>query len=200
MGGKRSAQSSVINVSVRAQLREYSRRTCFPKRYMYTCMRAKNINIEKTNRKKKVGGNACRGSNSRPQTQSCTQAMWTGGLFSFFEKKSIAMHTAHARATHGTQRAQTWMTTCPKPVPSQGTQSCGKPCRFQRDAYGQKTTIRKLDDIWYEITPQEENPANGRTPLATHWTGRAQTSTTVSGRPSSVDLRSICANGARTKR
>ena len=130
-------------------------------------MRAKNINIEKTNRKKKVGGNACRGSNSRPQTQSCTQAMWTGGLFSFFEKKSIAMHTAHARATHGTQRAQTWMITYPKPVPAQGTPS----------------------EIVSYPDPAKNTLSAARTPRAAHCTDRAQTSTTtaVSGRRSSVD-------------
>ena len=52
----------------------------------------------------------------------------------------------------------------------------------------------------YQITPEIENPGNGlihshrkkkveRTPRAAHCTDRAQTSTTVSGRPSSVDLR-----------
>ena len=35
---------------------------------------------------------------------------------------------------------------------------------------------------------------------ATHCTDHAQTSTTVSGRPSSVDILSVCANGARTER
>ena len=41
-----------------------------------------------------------------------------------------------------------------------------------------------------------------RTPRATHCTDRAQTSTTVSERPSPVDLLIVCANGerGRTKR
>ena len=45
--------------------------------------------------------------NSRPQTQSyIQQAIWTGGLFSFFlERKSIVLCMAHARVTQGTRHA-----------------------------------------------------------------------------------------------
>ena len=67
-----------------------------------------------------------------------------------------------------------------------------------------------MEDTWHKITPQKENPGNNlihsrrkkneRTPRATHCTVRAQSSTTVSGRPSSVDLLTVCANGARSKR
>ena len=102
----------------------------------------------------------------------------------------------------------------PKPVPAQGTQSCGKPSRFQRDMYKQKTpTFRKMEDACYKITPPKSIPGKSsihsrrkqnfvRAPRATHCTDHAKTSTTaVSGRPSSVDpLLGVCANGARTKR
>ena len=66
-----------------------------------------------------------------------------------------------------------------------------------------------MEDTWCKITPEKENPGNRlihtrrkknfeRTPRTTHWTDWAQTWTTVSRRPSSVDLPSVCANGART--
>ena len=53
-------------------------------------MRKKNK--EKPNGKKKSKTNACRVSNPRPQTQSCTQTIWTGGLL-FFSRKSVVCIT-----------------------------------------------------------------------------------------------------------
>ena len=49
------------------------------------------------------------------------------GLCVYFKKKLHALHTEHARVTHGT-RAHTRMTTYLKPVPAQGRQNCGEPC------------------------------------------------------------------------
>ena len=46
-----------------------------------------------------------------------------------------SLHTAQ-----GTRRARTWMLIYPQPVHAQGTQSSGKPCRFQRDTHDQKNT------------------------------------------------------------
>ena len=51
----------------------------------------------KTERKKE---SACRGSNSRPQVQSCTQAIWTGGLFFGGVERKPSHYTQHtARST-----------------------------------------------------------------------------------------------------
>ena len=41
--------------------------------------------------------NACQGSNSRPQTQSCTEATWTGGLFLLVDNK-VSQYTQHMHA------------------------------------------------------------------------------------------------------
>ena len=68
---------------------------------------AKEEGNKKANENKKQKGTlaACRVSNSRPQTQSCTRIIWTGRLF-FLREKSIALHTAHARVTHSTRNAE----------------------------------------------------------------------------------------------
>ena len=95
----------------------------------------------------KAKRDACRVSNSRPQTQTSTQDIFKLVILErrpvFFRVRSIALlHTAH-----GTQCAQTWMMMYPKPKPVlvQGTQSCGKPCHFQRDTHEQKTpTFHKI--------------------------------------------------------
>ena len=112
--------------------------------------------LQETREKK---GNVCRSWNSRPHTQSRTEASKTGGCFFFEREKKIshctrcvhAWHTAHRTVTvcpaspHSTQHAQTWMIMYPKPVPPQETQSCGKPCRFQRDTsyYMSKKNTKK---------------------------------------------------------
>ena len=65
---------------------------------------------------------------------SCTQAIWTGGLFFCFcfDKKYRSTHDTYTRDTRHTARsAQTWMVMYPKAVPAQATQSCGKPCVFK---------------------------------------------------------------------
>ena len=71
----------------------------------------------------------------------------------------------------------------PNPVPAQGTQICGKPCRFQRDSYEQKKPTWYIyfeEETWSKITTQKETPGNRlihswrekkmseRTPRATH--------------------------------
>ena len=75
--------------------------------------------------------------------------------------------------------------------------------------YEQKTpTFEKTENTKQRHT---ENPGNRRihprlkkkkerTPLTPHCTDPAQTSTTVTGRPSPVDLFSVRVNGAPTKR
>ena len=70
----------------------------------------------------------------------------------------------------------------PKPVPARGTQSYRKPCRFQRDAYEQKTHIdyknrvqnasqRKLRESSHPLPPKKKNE---RTPRATNRTDRSK--------------------------
>ena len=76
--------------------------------------------------------NACRDSNSCPQTQTCTQAIWTGGLFSFLRQEYRSTHGTCMRVTRHTARPS-MVIMCPKCLPAQVTQSYGKPCRFQRD-------------------------------------------------------------------
>ena len=144
-----------------------------------------------------------------------------GGLLSV--QKMYVLTTKKHPITHGTCTRDTrHEARCarklgyympPKLVPAQGTQSCGKPCCFRRDRYydEQKKHLEKwMIPGRYEITPQKENPgyrlihfrrkkSSERTPHATHCTDRAQSSTTVSGRTSSVDLLGVCANGTPTK-
>ena len=60
-----------------------------------------------------------------------------------------------------------------------------------------KASYRKPGKLSY---PLPRNFVLERTSRATHCTDRAQTSTTVSGRPSSVEPLVVCANGACTKR
>ena len=61
----------------------------------------------------------------------------------------------------------------------------------------QNASERKPGKSSYPLSPKKNFE---RTLRATHRTDRAQTSTTVSGRPPCVDFLSACANGARTKR
>ena len=134
----------------------------------------------------------------------------------------MALHTVHARVTHGARHAARpdLDDNVPQTCPCTGSPELWQAvpfCKEIRMIYEPKTpTFRKMEDTcyWYKITPKKENPGNRlihsrqkkklfeRTPRATHCTDRGQTSTTVSGRPSSVVLTSLafCANGARTKR
>ena len=50
------------------------------------------------------------------------------------EKKTDALHTAHATVTHGT-RAHTRMTTFLKPVPTQKRQELWRAVQLRRDTY-----------------------------------------------------------------
>ena len=106
--------------------------------------------------------------------------------FFLLSRKNPSSYTRHMHAWHtalGTQRALTWMMIYPNPDPAQGTQSCGKPCRFQWDTHEQKTpTFRTMDDTWYKVTSQKETrkivfllphkKSFERTPRAIHWTDR----------------------------
>ena len=74
-------------------------------------------------------------------TQKVTPKLFMDRQPDFFcciEKKNIALHTVHARVTHGTRYAarpnmdDNVPQACPC-TPAQRTQSCGKPWRFQRD-------------------------------------------------------------------
>ena len=60
----------------------------------------------------------------------------------------------------------------------------------------QRVCQRKPGKSSYPLPPKNNFE---RTPRVTHGADRAQTSTTVSGWPSSVDLLNVCWNGARTK-
>ena len=102
----------------------------------------------------------------------------------------------------------------PRPVFAQGTQSCGKVvpfskkwARYSNHKHVEKWRIpgtqqrlkKKIRKIVLP-TPAEKKKIE-RTPRATQQcTDCSPTSTTVSGRPASVDLLCVCANGASTKR
>ena len=102
-------------------------------------------------------------------------------------------HSSHARLTHG-KRAQTRMI-----IPPQSNLFLHREPRVAASrAVSKYVEIRTSKKPWYKITPQKENPRHrlthprrkqsfARTPRATQCMDRAQTSTTVSGRLSSVD-------------
>ena len=123
-------------------------------------------------------------------------------LFFFSWEKKTWRYTRHMHAwhmAHGTRRAQTWIITYPNPVPAQRTQSCGRPCVFQRGTHEQSHQDFEHGGYLVRNNTSNERPGKSpyplppkkhfqRTPRATHCTDRAQTSLTVSGRPSFVDL------------
>ena len=138
----------------------------------------------------------------------------------FFWDKSTALRTAHARVTHDTPRAQTWMIMyTPNLSLRTGNPELWQAVPFSKISMSKKhlrfeNVSKNGGYLWYLVQNNTSKIKPGissyplppkhnieRTPRAILCTDRAQPSTTaVSGRPSSVDLLSVCANGARTKR
>ena len=111
---------------------------------------------KKANEKKKTKRKAFLGSNSRPQTQSKlhSSSISTGGLI-FIEKKYRITQGTRTRDTLHTARSapKTWVKIYSKPVPAQGTQNYGRPCRFQQNTYEWAKNAQNLKKIELKRTP-----------------------------------------------
>ena len=114
---------------------------------------------KKKNEKKSKRDHACRGSNSRPQTQSCTHAIWTGGLFSFFWEKTshYTPHTARSGPKLG------WYLT--QRCPCSGNLELWQAVRFSKRCVWAKTTFSKNGECLVQRNVSKIKPGKSSYPL-----------------------------------